>query len=820
MAPVTSELATLRALTFRLASTATSQLPQHVPAIAASLANCRSLLLLPQAAASRSSSESTVALHKYRTQLSTLLQDRTIQGRWAAIVLIKATIEIGGWEILQKSLPWVRGLLGILTKPDPPSSKKLSIITLTRIFMLTRDYPTLVREITTPSLPAFVQSGLQIATSKAPAPLLLVVLESFNELLPRHPTIFRTYLKQLTPLLASLIAPTPSSKLGEEQKSGQRFELTAGVIASAQQLYVQTSCSAPKGASSEEREKSLKATINNVHQVADKVFRAVIEDWQSSNRDAAINGHTLDDEMQDLESVNMALPAWAGLFAGSERLVHLLHLVQQYLALPTASSVGLNVSVVMDLVTRILSITVPGAGGKTHRDAATFNNQVSKEERDNLWLVLPDIHVAATEILLVLARRSQSSTLPLDSLIVDQLVWVFAAERDSVQIRSVCYRGIAAVLQRSGAGLSKVSINSLVPLMRTCCEDLLPFDSPVVTKPTLAQNKANGTTPSQTTANADTFLDSSKGIDATGKQFLGLEEAAYNLLPMLFANIRTQYLSDSMRGRLDRTAVLTQNKPAMLASVLNPPPSKRFGKPAASILPLMARSFPESADVEGFLRPRMPAIRLGRQDTEMADVGECEGENEGEEEEEEEDEKVQEVDKQSEAEAEAEDGDFVGHELDTLLQSASQTGIASKDFAMADGSNLSAEPSFTVDTITGATPAEAQVIGEAQAHAKDSGKRTQGEQAQSSPNKRAKFGENKQSISSRTRSSSAVEAPVGNHSDSTPVAPESSEFTASNTASVATELPEPGEAGAEGADSDEDDVVSLVMGQDTDEESE
>jgi pre-rRNA-processing protein RIX1 len=160
MAPMASELATLRALTYRISSTATAQLPQHVPAIAASLANCRTLLSSPQAAVSKSSSESSVAIHKFRTLLSTLLQDRTIQGRWSAIVLIKATIELGAWETLQKCLPWVRGLLGILNKPDPPSSKKLCLITLTRIFILTREYPTLVREITTPSLPTLYPGRL------------------------------------------------------------------------------------------------------------------------------------------------------------------------------------------------------------------------------------------------------------------------------------------------------------------------------------------------------------------------------------------------------------------------------------------------------------------------------------------------------------------------------------------------------------------------------------------------------------------------------------------------------------------------------------
>ncbi len=31
-----------------------------------------------------------------------------------AVVLIKAVVEVGGWEVLQGSEPWVRGLLAVL----------------------------------------------------------------------------------------------------------------------------------------------------------------------------------------------------------------------------------------------------------------------------------------------------------------------------------------------------------------------------------------------------------------------------------------------------------------------------------------------------------------------------------------------------------------------------------------------------------------------------------------------------------------------------------------------------------------------------------
>lgn len=816
MAPITSELSTLRALTFRISSTATAQLPQHVPAIAASLANCRTLLSSPQAAVSKTSSESSVAVHKYRTLLSTLLQDRTVQGRWSAIVLIKATIEIGGWETLQKCLPWVRGLLGTLNKPEPPSSKKLCIITLTRIFILTREYPTLVREITTPSLPGYIQSALQLA-NKAPASLLQTILESFNELLPRHPAMFRSYLKQIHPLLARLIAPTPSNRLSAEQ-TGTRLEITSGVVQAAQRLYVQIPSCASKGAASDEWEKSLKTTINTAHRVADKVFRAVFEDWKSSTREPITNGHTMDDEVQDAEPNDMALPPWSGVFAGSERLVRLLQLVQQYLASSTATPVGINISSIMDMITRMLSLTIPGSGTKAYQSSVKLNNQIGKDERENLWLVLPDIHVTTIELLLVLTSRSQSSTLSLDALIIDQIIWAFTSEKDSVQLRGACYCAIARLVQRSGVGLSKSSVDSLVPLMRACCDDLLPLESASTSaKATPNQNKANGIS-AQTTANADSFLNSTKSTIDTAAGFSGLREAAEVLLPVLLSCTRAQYLSDALRSRLDRTATLTQNKDAMVASVLNPPPSKKFGKPAASILPFMARSFPASNDVEGMLRPRMPVIRLGTQDTEMEEDGKEDGIED--EESEEEDEAEVEVEEEGLA-MEKDDESFMGNKLDNILESEGRVNTSARDFAMPDASTTEAKDHESGPSdLSAPSPRELRSSVRAQTQSKEFAKRAQTDAAPSSPSKRLKISKHEQTITSAVAPVPATTPQVSETYLQAAVLPQTSDFTVTSTASAVPDLPEPGDAVVDENDSDGDDVVSLVLGQDTDDESE
>jgi hypothetical protein len=59
-------------------------------------------------------SNTTVLVHKLKTQISALLNGRISEGRFAAVVLIKGVIEAGGWEVLRGSESWVRGLLAIL----------------------------------------------------------------------------------------------------------------------------------------------------------------------------------------------------------------------------------------------------------------------------------------------------------------------------------------------------------------------------------------------------------------------------------------------------------------------------------------------------------------------------------------------------------------------------------------------------------------------------------------------------------------------------------------------------------------------------------
>lgn len=104
--------AELRTICHLIASNELSKLPYITPILLRNLMCCGEVLSAGDELAKRSdASESMVLVHKFRTQISTLLYGKVPGGRFAAVVLIKAMVELGGWEILRGCEPWVKGLL-------------------------------------------------------------------------------------------------------------------------------------------------------------------------------------------------------------------------------------------------------------------------------------------------------------------------------------------------------------------------------------------------------------------------------------------------------------------------------------------------------------------------------------------------------------------------------------------------------------------------------------------------------------------------------------------------------------------------------------
>lgn len=105
----------LRSLCRKLTTTKPEQLPSILPLLLKDIQRCQGPLSAPQEAKTgANSTEAAVLVHKLRTQITTLLNGRTVEGRFAAVVLVKAFIETGGWECLRLSDAWVKGLLSVL----------------------------------------------------------------------------------------------------------------------------------------------------------------------------------------------------------------------------------------------------------------------------------------------------------------------------------------------------------------------------------------------------------------------------------------------------------------------------------------------------------------------------------------------------------------------------------------------------------------------------------------------------------------------------------------------------------------------------------
>lgn len=105
----------LRAVTHRLTTTPVQQLPPIASFLATSLSDCGELLSAPQnQKTGKSDSDNAIQIHKLKTRLGSLLQDRSFEGRWTGVVLVKATVEAGQWEVLRGCEPLVRSLIAIL----------------------------------------------------------------------------------------------------------------------------------------------------------------------------------------------------------------------------------------------------------------------------------------------------------------------------------------------------------------------------------------------------------------------------------------------------------------------------------------------------------------------------------------------------------------------------------------------------------------------------------------------------------------------------------------------------------------------------------
>lgn len=587
--------AALRVVTQRLSSTPHWQLPQVASILAGTIAENSSLLSVPS---NKASSEHNVLVHKLKTQISTLLQDKNPQARWVAIVLAKAVVETGGHEVLQSIGPWVRSMITILGKPDPPSTKKLCITTLTRIFLLTHGHQSLVREITTPVLPAFITGSLKILSSKPDQSVSLVIVQTLTELLPHHPSSFRPFIAQIKACITPLIAATPATI--SREPSGRQASTPEDIANGSRRLYALLSACAPKKTENEEWTKSIRLVVDTLHATADRVFRSVMEDSRSSF-DAQQNlARSSTEKVQSVGEDLLGLPAWVGTDAGIERLEGLLKTLKAFVCTATQFQVAVPVSIILNVTDRFLSLLIPI---NVHQESARINPGFGRNEREPLLLALPNIHGLTIDILSCMTERLAFGSVSIYTSTLQQCLWVLDVDGANASLRTAVYRHVKLILEFFGLSVPRRLKEAVSECINACCDDLLPSPSNHKGDLNGDANTLHGI--SQNNGQIDPRLVAPKGR-------LSLREAqlaAKELLALTNTHMTEDYLGQTTRSIIDRTAILTQREEMLLSSILYPPTRTVKTNGVRSILPFLVRAFPDSKSVEALIRPRMPVIQ-------------------------------------------------------------------------------------------------------------------------------------------------------------------------------------------------------------------
>lgn len=504
-----------------------------------------------------------------------------------------------------RNLHWLhRNFIDFGQKSDPSSTKKLSIITLTRIFHLTYQYPTLVREITTPSLPGFITASLnlinvkKVSESAKPAketPLLETVLSAFAELIARHPTIFRPFVGQLQKFLLPILS-----------SSSTNASFSSNVIHLAQEVFVLLHNCAPKNTSGEQWANDCRNTISSIHQAADHVFRSVIEQWESSdpNFKPRKKSKNVSDLPQDDEPDALGLPSWQGLSAGATRIAALLNLLTTFISIRTASTINYPLGAVLNLTSRLTSIAVP----KTGEEQA--NSDFTRDERATLYMELPKIHISCIDLFRAIVDTFGSGSTPVINTVFEQTLWVFEAESFNSNIRETSYLLISEILPLVGRSFAKQNVFALSPIIRQCCRDLVPVDTSRSQDQSNNNGKGGNTKNNQLNMNVDAILNPALKESNTNKEnnFGEQNTTATVLLPLLYNYLPTEYFPIPIRTEMERAAILTANRSAMVASVMNPIPPVKGRRPIPSILPFLARKYAGDLEVECLIRPRMPVL--------------------------------------------------------------------------------------------------------------------------------------------------------------------------------------------------------------------
>ncbi|KAL7270565.1 hypothetical protein RUND412_006723 [Rhizina undulata] len=641
MSPSTGDpISALRTINTLLSTTPDVSLPSQIPSIVTLLYSSpilQSLATISNASGSaqkqKSAEEASILLHKFKTRISSLLQSKSPQARWSGVALVKGCVESSFECLVSHGGVWVRSLVPLLGRPEPPSTHELALATLTRIFTaLTLNKPTLIREIVAPNIPATITHILNLcspSSSSAPdseiLPTLLIALKS---LLEAHPVTFRPFAQKAHALALSILSAPEDETV---ERLVREIFVLLHLCASSSSKRISMLATVDNGASagsgsgnkasavSEEWASVLKAVIQETHSVLDHVFRSVLEDhyYGQNNGSNAASGKLVGASV-------LGFGEYAGILEAVERASVLLRMLQSFFALPTCTQISLPLGQLLGLMTRCFSITsTPGV--------MQANIAVETQEREILFSRLPGIHSLVLNLLETIVKRLGGLFMPFVASTIEQVTWVFGEMGWSNDVKVAVYTLLTSIFEMAGTGLAKGSVRAVHTALSAACEDLFP-PAPAATQTNLqvGKGKKQNANASASNAHADSFLSSSNGSPTLPftASLPGVVAAASKLLATSIHRLPTWYIRSELRTKMDRAAILSGNKKAMLGSVLFPAPPTKKGVKGGSILPHLVGGG-VGLEVEGLVRPRLPIVWTGKGEIRMEEESDEEREEEG-----------------------------------------------------------------------------------------------------------------------------------------------------------------------------------------------
>jgi pre-rRNA-processing protein RIX1 len=369
---------------------------------------------------------------------------------------------------------------------------------------------------------------------------------------------------------------------------------------SSRRLLIALHHTSPKNGGAEEWTLLLDELVRTIHLTADQTFRSVKEFWES----AAGYMPSSVDLTQEAHGGGIAqgeLPDWIGVSSGIARISGLVQTISECFAASTRMPVLSSIDAVLDVCSRLTSIVPPDIGGHKALGGLNVNPNVGREERDELWSSLPSMHLSVLDLLRLLLRRLGSIMLPAIPEMLSMASRSFATMATCDEnVQEHGFQIIKELLLLAGPALPKASVMLLKPVTQLCCDVLLQAAGHPKADLGKAVAQLNGTKVNGLAAHADSIFPTEKVSSNPATRHnrqAGHLVAATKLLPVLLSHLPQRCLSQDQRSLIDRTAIVTKDRDAMLASCLHPYTDAR-GRLFSSITPFLCQAFPDDQAIE------------------------------------------------------------------------------------------------------------------------------------------------------------------------------------------------------------------------------